>query len=47
MTYGTTIDHKNVDAYQKPIVILPCLGQPLDNGATDGKTKIGRSPIRP
>ena len=47
MTYGTTIDHKNVDTCKKPIVILQCSGQPLDKGATDGEPKIGPSPIHP
>ena len=47
MTYGTTIDHKNVDTCLKLIVILQSSGQPLDKGATDGEPKIETSPIRP
>ena len=47
MTYGTTIDHKNVDMCQKPIVILQCSGKPLDKGTTDSEPKIGPSPFRP
>ena len=47
MTHGTTIDHKNVDICQKPIVILQCSGKPLDKGTTDSEPKIGPSPFRP
>jgi len=47
MTYGTTMDHKNVDTCQKPIVILQCFRQPLDKGAIDGELKIGPSTICP
>ena len=47
MTYGTTIDYKNVDTCQKPIIILQCFRQPLDKGAIDGEPKIGPSTICP
>ena len=47
LTRGTTIDHKNVDACQKPIVILQCSKQPLNKGTTDGELKVEPSPVRP